>query len=181
MMPIQLWEVLTTRATGMPILDAQADFRRARRRYAVARLGRWLLHRREGRRPMSLAAAAARVGSPVGLEMVPLRRIVGTLEPTVQFDARFRPASEVVRDRWERIALARRTGVGLPPIVVQEETGGYFVIDGRHRVSVAQAFGDSDIEARVVGARAWSGDSSEQPSPGGRARGARVLAPNLGR
>jgi hypothetical protein len=178
---LQMWDVLTSRATGIAILDAQADFRRARRRYAVARLGRWLLHRRAGRRPMTLAAAAARVGGPAGLEMVPLRRIIGTLEPTVQFDARFRPASEVVRDRWERIALARRMGVGLPPITVLEQTGGYFVIDGRHRVSVARAFGDSDIEARVVRARTRSGDSSEQSSPDDLARTARVPAPSLAR
>jgi hypothetical protein len=181
MMPIQMWEVLTSRATGMPILDAQADFRRARRRYAVARVGRWLLHRREGRRPLSLPAAAVPLGGPARLEMVPLRRIIGTLEPTVQFDARFRPASEVVRDRWERIALARRTGVGLPPVVVQEQAGGYFVIDGRHRVSVAHAFGDSDIEARVVRARIRSGDSSEQSSPDDLTRTARVPAPSLAR
>jgi hypothetical protein len=162
MMPIRTLDALKADGTGMPILDAQADFRRARRRYAVARLRRWLLHGSEGRRPVSLAAAAP-VGGSARLEVVPLRRIVGTVEPTMQFDARFRPASEIVRARWERIALARRTGVGLPPIVVQQRTGGYYVVDGRHRVSVARAFGDRDIEAWVMGARAGSSHSSEQP------------------
>lgn len=125
--------------------------------------------------------AAARVEGPARLEMIPLRRIIGTLEPTVQFDNRFRPASEVVRARWERIALARRTGVGLPPIVVQEQAAGYFVVDGRHRVSVARAFGDSDIEARVVGARPGTSDPGERPSFGRRTDVARVPASSLAR
>ena len=179
MMPIPALDALKIGGTGMPILDAQADFRRARRRYAVARLRRWLLHGSEGRRPVSLAAAAP-VGGSARLEVIPLRRIVGTVEPTLQFDGHFRPASEILRARWERIALARRTGVGLPPIVVQERTGGYYVVDGRHRVSVARAFGDPDIEAWVVGARAGASDSREQ-STRDRARVPRVQAPHLGR
>ena len=161
-MPIQTLDLFKAGGTGMPILDAQADFRRARRRYAVARLRRWLLHGSDGRRPVSLATAAP-VGGSARLEAVPLRRIVGTVEPTTQFDGHLRPASEIVRARWERIALARRAGVGLPPSVVQEQAGGYFVVDGRHRVSVARAFGDSAIEAWVVGARAGPSHSSEQP------------------
>jgi hypothetical protein len=179
MMRIPRLDLLKAGGTGMPILDAQADFRRARRRYAAARLRRWLLHGSEGRRPVSLAAAVP-VGGSARLEVIPLRRIVGTVEPTQQFDGHFRPASEIVRARWERIALARRTGVWLPPIVVQQRTGGYYVVDGRHRVSVARAFGDPDIEAWVVGARAGSSDSSEQPSRD-RARVARVAAPHLER
>jgi hypothetical protein len=179
MMPIPTLDLLKAGGTGMPILDAQADFRRARRRYAVARLRRWLWQGSDGRRPMSLGGAVP-VGGSARLEVVPLRRIVGTLEPTMQFDGHFRPASEIVRARWERIALARRTGVGLPPIVVQQRAGGYYVIDGRHRVSVARAFGDPDIEAWVVGARAGSSDSSEQPTRD-RARLARVAAPHPAR
>lgn len=75
--------------------------------------------------------------------------IVGTLEPTVHFDARFRPVSEVVRARWERVALAHRRGVGLPPISVLQRDDGYYVVDGRHRVSVARALGHADIDAWV--------------------------------
>jgi hypothetical protein len=32
--------------------------------------------------------------------------VVGTVEPTITFDDRFRAASEHVRARWKRIALA---------------------------------------------------------------------------
>lgn len=58
----------------------------------------------------------ANVGGIAHLEVVPLRSIVGTLEPTTQFDARFRPTSELIRHRWERIALTHRKGDALPPM-----------------------------------------------------------------
>jgi hypothetical protein len=88
------------------------------------------------------------------MRVVPLRSIVGTMEPTVHFDARFRPASEVLRWRWERIALAHRKGDPLPPIVVLERPEGYYIVDGRHRVSVALALGHPDIDAWVTAAAA---------------------------
>jgi len=83
---------------------------------------------------------------------VSLSSIVGTLEPTAQFDERFRPASELVRQRWERIALAHRSGAALPPVVLRTGPGGYYVVDGRHRVSVARALGHRDIDGWVLGA-----------------------------
>lgn len=81
---------------------------------------------------------------------VTLRSIVGTVEPSPHFDSRFRPAAEVMRARWERIALAHRKGIGLPPIIVREGPGGYYVLDGRHRISVALALGHDDIDAWVT-------------------------------
>ena len=82
--------------------------------------------------------------------MIPLREIVGKVEPTTAFDARFRPASPLVSARWERIALAHRTGRSLPPISVLHAPDGYYVVDGRHRVSVAFAHGRDDIDAYVT-------------------------------
>jgi hypothetical protein len=92
---------------------------------------------------------------PVGatrLEVVQLRSIVGTLEATAHFDARFRPAPEVVRNRWERIALAHREGDALPAIVLRARSDRYYIVDGRRRVSVALALGCPDIDAWVTGA-----------------------------
>ena len=139
-------------ATGMPILDAEADFRRARRAHLAARLGRWLTHRCGCSRPPALAGTDATWGGAPRLEVVPLERIVGTVEPTPHFDAHFRPATEVIRRRWERIALAHRRGLALPPVVLRERGDGYYVLDGRHRVSVARALGHPDIDAWVTGA-----------------------------
>lgn len=160
-----MWGSLADHSTGMPVLDAQADFRRARRAYVAARIGRRLMRQENGIRPSTLAAATMPRGGPARLEVVSLRRIVGTLEPTSDFDACFRPASEAVRYRWERIALAHRQGLALPPIALRERYDGFYVIDGRHRVSVARALADADIEAWVVGARAVLQRSERMPLP----------------
>jgi hypothetical protein len=143
----------TAHATGSPVLDAQADFRRARRRHAAARVGRWFTGRPPCKRPRTLATATAMMGGPGRREVVALDSIVGTLEPSPQFDERFRPASEVVRHRWERVALAHRRGDALPPVVLYARPDGYYVVDGRHRVSVAAALRLGDIDGWVTGVR----------------------------
>ncbi len=141
----------TSRATGLPTLDARTDFQRARRAQAARRAARWLARRRRdpGHPPTLPPAALLPGGRPI-LEVVPLASIVGTVEPALHFDAGFRPASELVRARWERIALAHRRGISLPPITIVEGPGGYYVVDGRHRVSVALALGLRDINAWVT-------------------------------
>jgi hypothetical protein len=133
-------------ATGMPLIDAHDDFQRARRAHRLRRAGSLLSSRRGSGNPRVLADSAPAQRSR-RLEVIPLTQIVGTLEPSVHFDARFRPASEHVRARWERIALAHRRGTALPPISVVQRPDGYYVVDGRHRVSVALALGQREIEA----------------------------------
>ena len=126
--------------TGIPRLDARDDFRRARRARG--------LRRRRGHLRTLDGAGAPR--APFRLMVIPVAEIVGTLEPTIGFDPDFRPTSEQVRARWERVALARRRGISLPPIKVVKRLDGYYVVDGRHRVSVAKAHGDRDIDAWVA-------------------------------
>jgi hypothetical protein len=138
-----------TSSTGMQALDARGDFARARRVELAARAARWLARRRRPHQPRTLPSTAAPRARVARLEVVPLASIVGTVEPSPHFDARFRPASGHLRSRWERIALAHRRGVALPPIELHRRSDGYYVIDGRHRVSVALAAGHRDIEAWV--------------------------------
>ena len=137
-------------ATGMPTIDAHEDFVRARRAHRIRRAGSWLARRaRCGDRPRVLAESASVPRGARHLEVIPLDQIVGTVEPSLHFDASFRPTSEHVRARWERIALAHRRGTALPPITVVRRPDGYYVVDGRHRVSVALAIGRREIDARV--------------------------------
>jgi hypothetical protein len=139
-------------ATGMPILDAQSDFRRARRAYRVARLVRRLSWQIDSPRTLrSLCEYDFLPGGPRRMQVVPLASIVGTVDPTTEFDARFRPASQRLRRRWERVALAYRKGIALPPIDLRHGRDGYYVVDGRHRVSVARYLGYRDIDAWVTG------------------------------
>lgn len=149
----KVFSSFNARATGLPILDAQADFRRARRGHRAMRVARWFTRKRGCACPLTLTDSEAGNGGVTRLEVVPLDSIVGTVEPTAQFDASFRPASETLRWRWEQIALAHRKGHALPPIVVRKRPEGYYVVDGRHRVSVARALGHRDIDAWVTGRR----------------------------
>jgi hypothetical protein len=52
-----------------------------------------------------------------------------------------------VASRWRSIARAHHDGRPLLPIDVIECKDGYYVLDGRHRVSVARALGHDEIEA----------------------------------
>ena len=111
--------MLIRSSTGMPVADAHGDFLRARRAQVAARAARRVAGgRRRTRVPRTLTETAGVPRGAARLEVIPLKTIVGTLEPTIMFDAAFRPASELVRARWERIALAHRRGVSLAPISV---------------------------------------------------------------
>ncbi len=143
---------LDPHSTGLPLLDAQSDFLRARRAERVARIVSRLPGRRSCNCLPALPPSAPLAAGPARLEVVPLRAIVGTLDPTAHFDSHFRPASNVVRWRWERIALAHRKGDALPPVMLRRHADGYYIVDGRHRVSVALALGHRDIDAWVSGA-----------------------------
>jgi hypothetical protein len=141
---------LSTHSTGMPALDAREDFARARRAHLAARAARWLNGRRRCPNHLRmLPEAAAPTGRGGRMAIIALDSIVGTVEPSPHFDERFRPTSAHVRPRWERVALAHRKGVALPPIAVLEGPDGYYVVDGRHRVSVALATGRREIDAWV--------------------------------
>ena len=49
-----------------------------------------------------------------------------------------------------RVATAREEGRGLPPVQLIRVGETFFVQDGHHRVSVARARGELDIEAEVT-------------------------------
>ena len=141
--------------TGFPAQDAQSDFARARRRQVLARLAKRL--RRE---PDDVGlvlpfeevrdALGFRGERHLGLQVIPLDSIVGSVDRSREFDRRFRPTSRRVRDRWQRIAAAQRRGEAMPPISVYRIGDMHFVEDGHHRVSVARAQGRRDIDAYVT-------------------------------
>lgn len=143
------------RTTGLPNVDAQHDFLRARRRATTARL----VARLRGEPddvgvilPYEEVIAALGFVSErsAGLQVVPLESIVGTIDRGRDFDRQFRPTSRRVRSRWEHIAAAMRRGEALPPVDLLKVGELYFVRDGHHRVSVASALGLSDLDAYVT-------------------------------
>jgi hypothetical protein len=94
--------------------------------------------------------AKRRPAAHSGVVNVPLDRIIGSEGRTDDFDGAFNPLKSHNRDRWTGIAAARRRGIALPPIELIQVRDSYYVRDGNHRVSVAKAAGQIEIEAQIL-------------------------------
>jgi hypothetical protein len=135
--------------------SARSDFGRQRRRHAVSRIAARLKQEPDDVRDMLqfeevVAALGEQSRTDLGLQLIPLGSIVGTVgRRPREFDRAFRPTTDRMRDRWQRVATQRESGTGMPPIDVYRIGELHFVEDGHHRVSVARAKGDTTIEARV--------------------------------
>jgi hypothetical protein len=147
--------VSMNRDTGFPVADAENDFLRMRRRQVMSRLAQWLRRSPDDVNIMlpfdEVVTALGRTGERrLGLQVIQLDSIVGTVDRSREFDRRFRPTSGQVRERWQRLALAQRRGESVPPIEVYRIGDMHFVVDGHHRVSVAHALGLKTIDAYVT-------------------------------
>lgn len=98
----------------------------------------------------SLDGRPAAARRTVATVIVPLDQIVGSEGRSDDFDADFNPLQTHTRERWIGIAAALRMGLGLPPVELVQAGDGYYVRDGHHRISVAKALGQLEIEARIV-------------------------------
>jgi hypothetical protein len=102
-----------------------------------------------------------------GLHSVPIEQIRGSEGRSNDFDRDFNPLQDHCMSRWLRVAAACDRDKVLPPVVLVQVGDVYFVRDGHHRISVARALGQLDIEAevtvwQVAGPLPW--DAPEQPS-----------------
>lgn len=88
--------------------------------------------------------------SYMGLQDVPLDKIVGSVGRYREFTRSFLPKTNTLRERWSRV-YAQTTGLmGLPPIELYKIGDVFFVRDGNHRVSVARQMGAGTIQAHVT-------------------------------
>ncbi|MER2223784.1 MAG: chromosome partitioning protein ParB, partial [Rhodococcus sp. (in: high G+C Gram-positive bacteria)] len=143
------------RDTGFPTADAENDFARQRRRADVARLVSWLRREPDDVNAIlpfdEVVAALGKVGEKsLGLQVVTIESIVGSVDRTGDFDRYFRPTSTHSRARWERLAVAQRRGESVPPVQLYRVGSMHFVIDGHHRVSIACAMHQKTIDAYVT-------------------------------
>jgi hypothetical protein len=140
--------------TGVPWVDVEDDFARARRRRMLARLVSWLRREPDDTSLLRFDEVVSMLGFRgehyLGVRTIWLDTVVGTVDSTRDFDRRFRPASDRDRERWEQLDLAERHGAVMPPIEVYRVGGLHFVKDGHHRVSVAMATGQEMIDADVT-------------------------------
>jgi hypothetical protein len=143
----------------LPAAKVRSEFARERRRRALSRIAARLRMEPDDVSVMLpfdevVSALGRRSQVDLGIQDIPVDSIVGTVDRRRrEFDRAFRPVGPEARTRWERIAKARRSSQGLPPIEVYRVGELHFVRDGHHRVSVARAFGDEMIEAHVIEVR----------------------------
>lgn len=143
------------RDTGFPAADAENDFNRQRRRADLYRLASWLRRQPDDVTAVlpfdEVVAAVGNLGEQrLGLQVITLDSIVGSVDRRGDFDRRFQPRSGRVRSRWQRLAESQRRGEAVPPISVYRIGTMHFVIDGHHRVSVAAALQRTTIDAYVT-------------------------------
>jgi hypothetical protein len=145
-------------STGLPREDAKIAFDRERRRRVLSKLAARLRFEPDDVSHILpfdevVAALGATSRVDIGEQVIPLDSIVGTVDRRRgEFDRDFRP-SPSTRGRWERIAEARKRGEAMPPIDVFRIGDLHFVRDGHHRVSVARALKEKDINAHVIEVR----------------------------
>ncbi|MBN1966704.1 MAG: hypothetical protein JW910_18775 [Anaerolineae bacterium] len=85
-----------------------------------------------------------------GAQTVALDHITGSENKSDAFDAHFRPLNDASAGRWQGIAAAWMRGDSLPPVELIRVGDRYYVRDGHHRISVARALGQRDIDAVVT-------------------------------
>jgi len=130
---------------------ARADFSRVRFKAFVNSI--WSLIQGQPNQLLSYdeIKEKLRVGGPIyrGVQTVPVKQIVGSLNRYHQFDRAFLPTQTETAERWQRVNRAFYNDISLPPVVLYKVGEVYFVVDGHHRVSVAREQGQIFIEAEV--------------------------------
>jgi hypothetical protein len=85
----------------------------------------------------------------VGIQPIPVARIVGTVDRSRDFDREFLPRRPDIEDRWRQLERAFPDG-NFPPLTVFELDGSYFLVDGHHRVAIAKQRGIEFLDAEVT-------------------------------
>jgi hypothetical protein len=83
-----------------------------------------------------------------GTQDLPVDQINGSVGRDKDFDYRFRPLKQHLRERWVAIYAFFETD-RFAPIEVYKYGNDYYVEDGHHRVSVARAIGQLSIRADI--------------------------------
>jgi hypothetical protein len=132
--------------------NAQTHFQEARRKALLTGLLDTLL--RHSSTMISLEDVRARINvrgqRSLGHQTVTLDHIIGSEGRYSDFDRRFLPRSDKLKQRWSSIDRAMIEAVELPPVELYKIGDIYFVRDGNHRVSVARQQGQDYIDAYVT-------------------------------
>ena len=90
----------------------------------------------------------------LGIRTVEIARIIGSVDRCHELGLDFRPPLRRRRkhdeERFARVKRAVESGGGIPAIDVYKLGFGYYVLDGHHRLAVAIAQGQVEIDANVT-------------------------------
>jgi hypothetical protein len=132
--------------------QAEANFQEARRKALLATILDTL--RRQPSNLLAFEDVRARLNVRgqryLGHQVVSLDHIIGSEGRYGDFDRRFLPRSDTLKQRWSNIDKARQLDVALPPVDLYKIGDVYFVRDGNHRVSVARQQGQVFMDAYVT-------------------------------
>jgi hypothetical protein len=131
---------------------ALSQFRSRLVRGKIFRLARTILQRRLYLYDFNILKSEvhARGSCYSGIQVVPIRAIIGSESRSMDFDMHFHPISEAARDRWVNMAMVYLSRLPLPPIQLIRVGDAYFVRDGHHRISVSRTFGQVAMDAEVI-------------------------------
>ncbi|HSK99825.1 MAG TPA: hypothetical protein VK869_05770 [Rubrobacteraceae bacterium] len=134
--------------------QADKDFTRARRRAFVRKVGAYLRGDPGSNRLLSFDEVKSALGAVeqvyLGMRIVPVAKIVGSVGRHRDFDRAFLPSKGEMAKRWKKIDQMMHRSEELPPVSLYKIGDAYFVNDGNHRVSVARQKGVEMIDAEVV-------------------------------
>jgi hypothetical protein len=173
------------RMTQALTLDQEIEALYVRARDRAQRGGLWTMLKGRSRCLLALeevvkeedTSFAEQTHGCAGIQRVQIAQICGSESRSSDFDRDFNPLQDHNKGRWLSVASARRRGKALPPVDLIQVGDAYFVCDGHHRVSVARALGQQDIEAKVIvwqvsGSSPWESQTQvSAPSRRGRERG----------
>ena len=86
----------------------------------------------------------------LGVQAVPLDKIVGSVGRYMDFNRQFRLRKDRPSARFESVKEAFENKVILPPITLYQIKNEYYVLDGNHRVSAAKNLGYEFIDAQIT-------------------------------
>ena len=134
--------------------QADKDFSRARRRAFLKRVGSYLRKDPASNRLLSFDEVKSALGAVeqvyLGMRVVPVEKIVGSVGRHRDFDRAFLPGKPSMGERWKKIDRAVLRAEELPPVSLYKIGDAYFVRDGNHRISVARQQDIEMIDAEVV-------------------------------
>jgi hypothetical protein len=133
-------------------LEARSDFDNALMKAFWREVLSWFLQRKNTLEPFEQVRSALPVKGQhwIGIQVVPLNKIVGSVGRYRDFDTAFEPRQTRTRGRWMSVDVAHLKDINLPPVELYKIGDIYFVKDGNHRVSVAHQKNQVFIDAEVI-------------------------------